>query len=269
MNRGDKMDANWQRLVELLCRSQKLLIFTGAGISTASGIPDFRGPGGVWTRFRPVTWQEFLASHQARVAHWEYKLEGWTKFRDARPNAAHQAVVQLEQAGKVLLVVTQNIDGLHQMAGTSPEKLVELHGTNRWIECVRCGRRCAPEPVFEEFRQTRQPPRCFCGGWLKPATISFGQSLRPEDLEKAWEGARACDAVVALGSSLSVYPAADIPLMAARRGVPYAVINRGPTEHDGRPEVTLRLEGDVSVLFPETVRAALGPEAQTPPPTLH
>jgi NAD-dependent deacetylase len=253
------METDWDALVRILRDANKLLIFTGAGISTASGIPDFRGPGGVWTRRRPVTWQEFLSSHEARVAHWEYKLEGWTAFRDARPNPAHHAVVELERADKVLLVVTQNIDGLHQLAGTAPERLVELHGTNRRIECIRCGKRFEPDPVFDEFRLTRQPPRCACGGWLKPATISFGQPLRPEDLDRAYAGAEECDAVVALGSSLSVYPAADVPLTAARRGVPYAIVNRGPTEHDGLPVVTARVEGDVSVLFPEAVRAALGP----------
>jgi len=251
------MGDNFEPLVELLKSSQRLLIFTGAGISTASGIPDFRGPGGVWTRRRPILWQEFLSSHEARVAHWEYKLEAWDSFRHAQPNAAHRAVVQLEQAGKVLLVVTQNIDGLHQAAGTDPAHLVELHGTNRWIECVRCGKRSEPEPHYEWFRRTRQPPRCTCGGWLKSATISFGQDLRSEDLERAWAAAKACDAVVALGSSLSVYPAAEIPLLAARRGVPYAVVNRGPTEHDNLPELTVRVEGDVSVVFPKAVRAAL------------
>lgn len=251
------MEQEIERLVALLRASRRLLVFTGAGISTASGIPDFRGPGGVWTRRRPVTWQEFLSSHEARVAHWEYKLEGWEAFRDAQPNAAHRAVVELERAGKVLLVVTQNIDGLHQRAGTDPARLVELHGSNRWVQCVRCGKRSDPEPHFEWFRRTRQPPRCPCGGWLKPATISFGQNLRREDLERAWAGAEACDAVIALGSSLSVYPAAEVPLVAARRGVPYAVVNQGPTEHDGRPEVAVRVEGDVSVVFPEAVRAAL------------
>lgn len=260
------MSQDLEALAAMLRASRRLLVFTGAGISTGSGIPDFRGPGGVWTRRRPVTFQEFLGSHEARVAHWDHKLEGWTAFRDARPNAAHHAIAELERAGTVLLVVTQNIDGLHQLAGTSPDKLVELHGTNRWIECLQCGTRKEPDPIYERFRQTRQPPRCDCGGWLKPATISFGQELHPHDLERAWTAARECDAVVALGSSLSVYPAAEIPLMAARRGVPYAIVNRGPTEHDGMPEVTLRLEGDVSLLFPEAVRAALSPHRGNSPP---
>jgi len=135
---------------------------------------------------------------------------------------------------------------------------VELHGTNSLVECQSCGRRTDPERHFEFFRRTRRPPTCECGGFLKPATISFGQNLRLEDLERAASAAGECDLVVALGSTLSVYPAADVPLAAARRGVPYVVINRGPTEHDGLREVTLRLEGDVGEIFPPAVEAALG-----------
>ena len=134
---------------------------------------------------------------------------------------------------------------------------MELHGTNLLVECQTCRRRSEPEPHLESFRQTRRPPRCDCGGFLKPATISFGQSLVAEDLDRAGEAAAAADLVIALGSSLSVFPAASIPLVAARRGVPYVVINRGPTEHDHFPGLTMRLEGDVTELFPPLVRAAL------------
>ncbi|HEY6169332.1 MAG TPA: Sir2 family NAD-dependent protein deacetylase, partial [Verrucomicrobiae bacterium] len=241
------------KLVKHLRQSRRMLVFTGAGISTGSGIPDFRGPGGVWERRKPVYYQDFMTSEAARVEHWDYKLEGWDGFRDARPNATHHAIVRLERAGKLLMVVTQNIDGLHSRAGTAAERLVELHGTNLFVECQSCGRRTDPEPHFESFRKTRQPPCCECGGFLKPATISFGQNLRPEDLERAAAAAGECDLVVALGSTLSVYPAAEVPLAAGRRGVPYVVINRGPTEHDGLREVTLRLEGDVVEIFPPAV----------------
>jgi NAD-dependent deacetylase len=246
-----------ERFIRFLRTSQRILIFTGAGVSTGSGIPDFRGPQGVWTRRQPVYYDDFMRSEEARIEHWDYKLEGWSAFRQARPNAVHEAVVDLERAGKLLLLVTQNIDGLHARAGTSPERLVELHGTNLLVECQTCHRRSDPEPHFESFRQTRRPPRCECGGFLKPATISFGQSLVPEDLDRVDEAAGAADLVIALGSSLSVHPAASIPLLAARRGVPYVVINRGPTGHDDRPELTLRLDGDVTELFPPLVRAAL------------
>jgi NAD-dependent deacetylase len=245
------------KLVELLRGSKKMLVFTGAGISTGSGIPDFRGPEGVWKRRQPVYYHDFMRSEAARVEHWDFKLEGWPGFREARPNATHEAIVRLDQAGRVLAVVTQNIDGLHARAGTPAERLVELHGTNSFIECQTCGRRSDPEAHFESFRKTRRPPVCECGGFLKSATISFGQNLRNEDLERAEAFAKAADLVVALGSTLSVYPAANIPLLAASRGVPYVIINRGPTEHDDLPEVTLRLEGDVSELFPPAVTETL------------
>jgi len=246
-----------EKLAELLRAGKKILIFTGAGISTGSGIPDFRGPEGVWKRRQPVYYHDFMRSEAARIEHWDFKLEGWPGFRDARPNATHEAIVQLERAGKLLAVVTQNIDGLHSRAGTSAEKLVELHGTNSQVECQSCGELTDPHLHFEAFGKTRRPPLCHCGGFLKPATISFGQNLRNEDLERASRFADETDLVVALGSTLSVYPAADIPLIAARRGARYVVINRGETDHDGLPEVTLRLEGDVAAIFPPAVSAAL------------
>jgi len=234
-----------------------MLLFTGAGISTGSGIPDFREPKGVWKRRQPVYYHDFMRSEVARVEHWEFKLEGWPAFREARPNETHEAIVRLEHAGKVQAVVTQNIDGLHARAGTSPQRLVELHGTNSFVECQTCGQRSDPEAHFDYFRRTRHPPLCGCGGFLKPATISFGQNLWNADLERAEAAAKAADLVVALGSTLSVQPAANTPLLAAKRGVPYVIINRSATDHDELPEVTLRLEGDVVELFPPAVAAAL------------
>lgn len=248
------------RLVELLGEARAILVFTGAGVSTGSGIPDFRGPGGVWSRRQPVYYQEFLASEASRIEHWDFKLEGWAAFRDARPNAAHRAIARLERAGRLRLLVTQNIDGLHARAGTTPERLVEIHGTNLEVECLGCGARSDPEPVFDEFARTRRPPVCEgCGGHLKPATISFGQSLREEDLVRASRGALEADLVLALGSTLSVHPAASVPLEAARMGVPYVIINRGETEHDSLHSlVTLRLEGDVVEILPPAVDAVCG-----------
>lgn len=244
-------------LASCLRTSTKVLVFTGAGISTGSGIPDFRGPQGVWNRRQPVYYQEFMASDAARIEHWDYKLEGWEAFRNARPNAVHEAIVRLEKAGKLLMVVTQNIDGLHRLAGTSNERLVELHGTNAVVECQSCHWRDEPELHFEYFRLHRKPPQCRCGGFLKPATISFGQNLDPAEMDRAHAAAMETDLVVALGSTLSVYPAASFPLMAARRGVPYIIINRGETEHDDEPCLSLRLEGEVGEIFPSAVEAAL------------
>jgi NAD-dependent deacetylase len=232
-------------------------MFTGAGISTGSGIPDFRGPNGVWKRRQPVYYHDFMRSEEARIEHWDYKLEGWPAFRDAKPNATHHAIVRLELAGKLLAVVTQNIDSLHTRAGTSVEKTIEIHGTNAFVECQSCGELSDPEPHFANFAKTRIPPRCPCGGILKPATISFGQNLRGDVLQRAEAVAKRADLVIALGSTLSVHPAADIPLLAAAHGAPYVIVNRGETEHDHLPEVTLRLEGDIGALFPDAVEAAL------------
>jgi NAD-dependent deacetylase len=227
------MTAPDDRLVEYLKNAGRILIFTGAGISTGSGIPDYRGPQGVWKRRQPVFYQDFMSSEQKRLEYWDLALEGWEGYRDAKPNAIHFACARLERAGKVEMVVTQNIDGLHRKAGTSAEKLVEIHGTNLEVECQSCHKRDHPQAHFEYFKRERKAPECGCGGLIKPATISFGQSLRPEDMHRS-----------------------AVPLAAAGRGVPYIVINRGPTDHDARPGLSLRLEGDVLDFFPPAVDAA-------------
>ncbi len=246
------------QLVELLAACERILVFTGAGISTGSGIADYRGPQGQWKTRDPVYFQDFMRSHDARVEYWDQKLETWPSMRDALPNAAHLAVAELEQAGKVLLVATQNIDGLHEKAGTSLTRLVEVHGTNLKAECMSCHEMSEVEQYFASFERTKEPPKCAtCNGWLKPATISFGQSLRDHDLTHAFTAAREADLVLALGSSLTVQPAASIPLCAAEGGTPYVIINRGVTEHDGLTGVTLRIDGDVVEALPPAVEAAL------------
>jgi NAD-dependent deacetylase len=244
-------------LADYLRTSTQALIFTGAGISTSSGIPDFRGPQGVWTRRQLVYFQDFMTSEAARIEHWDYKLEGRDAFSGARPTAVHHAIVRLEKAAKLRSVVTQNIDGLHSMAGTSAARLIELHGSNALVECQRCHWRGDPAPHFESFRLNRKPPLCSCGGFLKPATISFGQNLDPEELARAGEAAMGADLVIALGSTLSVYPAASFPLLAARRGVPYIIVNQGETDHDPEQCVTLRIDGQVDEIFPHAVEEAL------------
>jgi NAD-dependent deacetylase len=234
------------------------MIFTGAGISTGSGIPDYRGPSGVWKTRQPVYYQDFMESEAARIEYWDQKLENWQEFKSAKPNTVHLAIAELEKAGKVKMVVTQNIDGLHSRAGTSAEKLVELHGTNLETECQSCYARSDPDAHFEKFKQTGMAPLCdTCGGYLKPATISFGQSLREPDLVRAARASEEADLVISLGSTLSVHPAASFPAMAAQRGTPYIVINRGATDHDNLPGLSLRMEGDVVAIFPPAVKAAL------------
>jgi len=242
-----------QTLTEHLRAANRILVFTGAGISTPSGIPAFRGAGGIWITRQPVMYQDFMAYEESRVEYWDYKLELWEEHRDAEPNSIHQAIVQLEQAGKVEMVVTQNVDGLHRAAGTSEDKLVEVHGTGTLVECQTCGHRETPQPSFDLFKRERRSPRCECGGYLKPATISFGQSLGEEDLARADAAARSCDLVLVLGSTLSVSPANLIPLAAAQAGAPYIIINRDETDHDSLPQVTLRLKGNVEDQFPPAV----------------
>ena len=250
-------DSVMDNFTEMVRGASRILIFTGAGVATSSGIPDFRGPQGGWKRRKPVYFQEFQISHEARVEYWEQKLEAYDAFRDAEANAVHYACVDLEQAGKVAAVVTQNIDGLHSKAGTSRGCLIEIHGTNAEIECLACGNRYEPDLYFKAFADTRIPPRCGCGGLVKTATISFGQNMREEDMSRAFGAAEEADLVISLGSTLSVYPAASIPLNAASRGVPYVIVNQGETEQDGHEHVTLRLEGDVVEIFPEVVGKAL------------
>lgn len=249
-----------EQFAELIRGSDAMLILTGAGVSTASGIPDFRGPSGVWRTSQPVYFQDFVASEEARVEYWEQKVLAAPVFRDATPNAVHHACVELERAGKLDTLVTQNVDGLHAAAGTSPERLVEVHGTSMQAMCLTCGRRSPIEPHVTAFEETHRPPVCdACGGYLKPATISFGQQLEPQSLLRSAMAAETCDLVVALGSTLSVYPAADIPSGAVERGVPYVIVNMGATDHDQWSGLTLRIDGDVTEVFPAAVRSALAP----------
>jgi NAD-dependent deacetylase len=246
------------QLAEMLRASESALVFTGAGISTASGIPDYRGPHGVWKMETPVMYQDFMTSAEARRRYWDQKASAGAAFGAAAPSATHRALVDLENAGKLRAVVTQNVDGLHAAAGTSPDALVELHGTVRAVECQTCGDRTDPQGHFTAFVRTGEPPACRCGGYLKPATISFGQQLRPGDLFRAQAAAETADLVLALGSTLSVTPAASVPLIAAERGTPYVIVNRGATDHDRFPQLTLRIDGDVDDIVPGAVLLALG-----------
>lgn len=237
--------------------AHRILVFTGAGVSTGSGIPDYRGPQGVWKTRTPVYYQDFMTSEAARLRHWSMRVESWDMFGKAQPNAVHHAIRRLELAEKIECVVTQNVDGLHALAGTSAQRLVEIHGTTLKVECQSCGWLDDVSPHLEYFRAHKSPPHCKCGGYLKTATISFGQSLKEDGITRAEHASQYCDLVISLGSTLSVRPANLVPLMAAQRGVPYIIINRGDTDHDGEPFVSLRMEGDVVEIFPDAVDKAL------------
>lgn len=250
---GMTEDAVVEHVAALLYRAGRVLVFTGAGISTGSGIPDFRGPGGVWTRRSPVYYQDFMSSPEARLEYWEYVLEGHDVFRGSQPNAAHRALVELERTGKLDVLVTQNIDGLHAEAGNAETRIIELHGTRRFVQCQSCGERVDPEPVIERFRRTRQPPLCPCGGLLKPATVSFGQAMPDDKMQAAFEAAALADLVLAIGSTLSVHPAAQVPLAAAQAGAPYVIVNRGETAHDDIADV--RIDDDAVDVLPRIMKA--------------
>ncbi|NUM36962.1 MAG: hypothetical protein HUU50_20660 [Candidatus Brocadiae bacterium] len=247
----------YTQLVEFLRSAKKILIFTGAGISTPSGIPDYRSNKGRWKERKPIEYHDFMTSEKARIEFWEMFASDWKEYHKAKPNSIHQAIVDLEAAQKLECVVTQNIDGLHLLAGTSPGKLIELHGTIRSVECQTCQEWSNPEPHIEYFMQNKTCPQCKCGGYLKHATISFGQCLKEEDLFLAGQHSLSCDLVISMGSSLCVYPAQSIPLLAAERGVPYIIINQGPTEHDHHSKLTLRIEGDALEIFPPAVQKSL------------
>ena len=225
--------------VELLQRAGSITAFTGAGISTESGISDFRSKGGVWDRYRIVTYQEFIASHDARVEYWKMKRELFTEIKGAGPNEAHHALAELEKMGKLKCLVTQNIDGLHQDAGSS--SVIELHGTNRKAVCLSCGKFWPIEEIQERLEAGEVAPECTeCRGFIKPATVSFGQSMPEQEMKKAYECAVRCDLLIMIGSSLQVEPAASIPREAHRTGARLIYINRTETPTDHLAEVLFR-----------------------------
>jgi len=234
--------------------ARQIVALTGAGISTDSGIPDFRGPQGVWTRNpgaeRTATIQIYLADPEVRQRVWRSRLESpaW----DARPNAGHLALVDLERQGRLLALVTQNIDELHQIAGNAPEKIVELHGTMRSVKCLSCGERGPMAPVLDRVRAGEDDPACTtCGGILKAATISFGQSLVEADLERARLAAVSCDLLLAVGSTLTVSPANALVPLAHAVSARVVIVNAQPTPYDGLADAVLR--GAISEVLPALV----------------
>jgi len=212
--------------------AERVVVLTGAGISTASGIPDFRSPGGRWERYQPIPLPDFLASAAARRAYWRYKGETWQVIRAAAPNPAHLGLAELAAAGRVELLVTQNVDGLHERSGFPAERLVNIHGTDSAVECMSCHRRAAREIAQELWEAGMEIPLCACGGAWKPATISFGQSLVDEDLERAFAAAARCDLFVAAGTSLVVSPINHMLPLAAQAGAAIAILAASETPFD-------------------------------------
>lgn len=226
----DELAARWRP-------AERVVVLTGAGLSTASGIPDFRSPGGRWERYRPVPLPDFLAREAAREEYWRYKGETWPLIRAAQPNAAHLALTELAAAGRLDLLVTQNIDGLHERSGFPTERLVNIHGTDSEVECMTCHRR-APRTVAQAaWEGGTAVPRCPCGGPWKPATISFGQNLVAADLERALRAAAACELFVAAGTSLVVGPINQMFVLAHSAGATTAILTASETPFDTAADV--------------------------------
>jgi NAD-dependent deacetylase len=228
------------RLGELLRACRRAVCFTGAGISTESGIPDFRSPGGLWSRMRPIDFADFMASEEMRRESWRRKLVTDRTTRTAEPNRGHRAVARLVRSGPCACVITQNIDGLHQRSGVPEGKLVELHGNGTYAACLACGLRHELDAIFAAFEKDETLPVCrACGGIVKTATISFGQRMPLQAVERAEREALACDLFLVLGSSLVVYPAADLPRMAKLNGAKLVILNREPTPQDALADLVL------------------------------
>lgn len=241
-------------LSKLLEASRRVVVFTGAGISTESGIPDFRSPGGFWSNNQPIYFKDFLAWEDMRREAWRRKLAFEAAFKQARPNRGHRAIAHLVSSGKVTSVITQNIDGLHQLSGVPDEKVIELHGNSTYAVCLSCARRYEIAPILAKFSINEQPPECECGGFIKTATISFGQPMPDKAMQDASRETEACDLFLAVGSSLVVYPAAGFPALARQCGARLVIVNRDPTDLDYLADLVLNTE------IGETLGAVTGVE---------
>jgi NAD-dependent deacetylase len=233
-------DQQTAELARTIDAARRAVVFTGAGISTESGIPDFRSPGGIWTRMAPIDFSDFLASEEARRETWRRRFAMEDTFREARPNRGHRAVAELVRRGKVASVITQNIDGLHQAAGVPDDRVVELHGNTTYAHCLDCRSRYELAPLRAAFERDGDAPICDdCGGFVKTATISFGQAMPIEAMRRAETETLAADLFIVAGSSLVVYPAAGFPELAKRNGASLVIINREPTGLDRIADLVL------------------------------
>jgi NAD-dependent deacetylase len=231
-----------EKVVEWVITAKKVVVFSGAGLSTESGIPDFRSPGGVWDRYNPEDFyfQNFLASEASREKYWQMASEMYEPMKKAQPNLAHLAIAEMEKLGKLDCVITQNIDGLHVKAGNSETKVIQLHGTAIYVSCLNCGKRYERDEIQERLRNGIKAPYCDdCHGPLKPATISFGQPMPERETEEAYHRSSLCDLFIVIGSSLVVQPAASMPLVAKRNGANLVIINRDPTPYDDLADIVI------------------------------
>ena len=229
-------------VVDMILEAKKVVVFTGAGFSTESGVPDFRSPGGVWDKFDPgrLNYPNFLASEDVREEYWRMHKMMWETIREAQPNAGHHAVAELYRMGKLDCVITQNTDGLHQKAGVPDEMVLEIHGTMMWVDCLDCHKRYPRSHAHDKMLAGEKVPRCdSCNGLLKPSTIAFGQSMPVRETSEAESRSAGCDLFLAAGSSLVVYPAAQMPLIAKESGAKLVIFNLSSTPHDHRADIVI------------------------------
>ena len=231
------------RFGSMIESSKRMVVFTGAGISTESGIPDFRSPGGIWTKYQPIDFSDFISSEEMRRESWRRKFASDSVMKQAEPNKGHLAVARLVDQGKVTHVITQNVDGLHQRSGVPDERVIELHGNATYASCLDCGKRYELADIRNGFINNETLPVCDpCGGIVKTATISFGQAMPLAEMQAAEEATLSCDLFVAIGSSLVVYPAAGFPSLAKRNDARLVILNRDETPLDGIADLVLNSE---------------------------
>lgn len=234
-------------LAERIAEAETVVIFTGAGISTESGIPDFRGPNGLWKKIEPIYYDEFVSSETARREDWKRRFAFRDQVAAVEPNQAHRAIARLIASGKANAVITQNIDGLHGRAGVPDDRLIELHGNATWAACLDCDARSTLEEAEAVIAATGRTPRCACGGLIKAAVISFGQAMPSREMQRAEEAIQQADLFVAVGSSLTVQPAATLPMIAKYEGAGLVIVNGEPTPLDGLADLVLR--GSIGTVF--------------------
>ena len=232
-----------ERLRDMIGSAQRIVAFTGAGISTESGIPDFRSPGGIWTKYQPIYFDDFMSSEEMRREAWRRKFATDETMQKAEPNAGHRALAKLVEQGKMTSIITQNVDGLHQRSGVPESKIIELHGNSTYASCLDCGHRHELEPIRKAFQAKGTLPICEkCDGIVKTATISFGQAMPEIQMARAQDETMACDLFMVLGSSLVVYPAAGFPRVAKRKGAGLVIVNRDPTDQDSDADLVVHAE---------------------------
>jgi NAD-dependent deacetylase len=230
-------------LAQLIRSSRRAVVFTGAGVSTESGIPDFRSPGGIWTKMQPIEFQDYICDPEARRLSWRRRLEMEETWKTVEPNDGHRVVTELVTRGKVSHVITQNIDALHQLSGVPDDRVIELHGNTRHAKCLDCERRMEIADILAHFKAHGDAPDCAaCGGLIKTATISFGQPMPEGEMARARAASLDCDLMLVLGSSLAVYPAAGFPMLAKRNGAGLAIVNRVETPQDRLADLVIHGE---------------------------